>query len=75
MIASPSFEPSCNAALLAMIEELPAAADVARTWDAYLQIVGARRVLEKLSELHLKDEQQKKVKYTELDYGVNKQRP
>jgi hypothetical protein len=57
LLASPSFEPACLAALLTLVETLPAsAADPSRAWDAYLQILGARRVLEILSTLHTPDE-------------------
>lgn len=69
MLASPAFEPACNAALLGLIESLPAnAADPSRAWDCYLQIVGARAVLHKLSELHLPEEEAKREHWPTLKY-------
>lgn len=72
MLASPAFEPACNAALLTLIESLPAnAADPSKAWDCYLQIVGARAVLQKLSELHLSDESAKREQWPTLKYETN----
>lgn len=54
MLNNPAFEPACAAALASFVESLPAsAADPSKAWDSYLQILGARAVLETLSQLHL----------------------
>lgn len=75
MIASPAFEPACNAALLAMIEDMPqAVSEPSKSWDAHCQIVGARNLIQKLSELHVPDNEDKRQKWPELNYSVNKQR-
>lgn len=58
--ASVGFETTLNAALLSFVESLPEnAADPSKAWDCYLQIVGARRVLETLSRLHEPDTESK----------------
>lgn len=60
LLASPAFEPACNAALLDLIESMPmSVGDPSKAWDCYGQIVGARLVLAKLSQLHLRDEELK----------------
>jgi len=72
ILTNRAFEPACSAALLGLIESLPAhSADPSKAWDAYLQIVGARRVLEILSELHVKDEPSKAVPFPTLNYAAN----
>lgn len=69
IVANAAFESACNAALLVMIEDLPKhTGDPAASWDCHCQIVGARKVLEKLSELHLKDEAPTKEKWPTLKY-------
>jgi len=76
MLASPAFEPACNAAILGLIESLPAtAADPSKSWDCYLQIVGARRVLEILSQLHEPETTPTPQKWPTLKYddGTPKQ--
>ncbi len=56
LLENPAFEPACHAALGDVVESLPGnAAEPSRAWDSYLQILGARAVLMKLSQLHLKD--------------------
>lgn len=73
IIANAAFESACNAALLVMIEDLPKHTGApSDSWDAHCQIVGARKVLEKLSELHLKDEPEKIVKPKGIDYSVGR---
>ena len=72
ILTNRAFEPACSAALLGLIESLPAhSADPSKAWDAYLQIVGARRVLQIFSELHVKDEPRKTLKPNELNYAAN----
>lgn len=76
IIANPAFESACNAALMAMIEELPQKTTApSESWDCHCQIVGARNVLEKLSQLHEKDDEMKIVRPDELKYGTSKHRP
>lgn len=71
LVSNPAFEGACNAALLGLVEELPErVADPSKSWDAYLQIVGARRVLELLSSLHVPEEKAKNVKAPEINYGA-----
>lgn len=53
----PAFEAACAVALASFVESLPgSAAEPSKAWDSYLQILGARAVLERLSQLHLKPE-------------------
>lgn len=74
IVASTAFEPACNAALLCLIEELPEkTADPSKAWDCYLQIVGARRFIDMLSQLHVPPEKEKRVKSAELDYGLTRE--
>ncbi len=56
LLDNPAFEQACHAALADLVESLPgSAAEPSKAWDSYLQILGARSVLLKLSQLHLKD--------------------
>jgi len=58
LLEHPSFESACHAALQDMIESMPRSGfDVSKGWDSYSQILGARTVLEKLSQLHIPEEQ------------------
>lgn len=60
ILSNPAFEAACGAALMDMIESLPASvSDPSKAWDCYGQIVGARLVLEKLSQLHVPDHEPK----------------
>lgn len=57
LLNNPAFEPACAAALAVFLESLPrTVADPSKSWDCHLQHVGARSVLETLSQLHLKPE-------------------
>ena len=71
MLSSPAFEPACNAALVGLMESLPTAADPSKAWDSYLQIVGARKVLEIFSRLHEPETQQKSEPWPTLNYAAN----
>jgi len=72
ILTNRAFEPACSAALLGLIESMPAhSADPSKAWDAYLQIVGARRVLGILSELHVKDELPRPTVFPTLNYAAN----
>jgi hypothetical protein len=73
--ASAAFEPACNAAILGLIESLPTAADPAKAWDCYLQIVGARKAFEILSRLHEPDEERKPEAWPTLNYGNTPKKP
>jgi hypothetical protein len=78
MLASPSFEPACHAALASFVESLPTStAEPSKSWDAHCQIVGARRVLEILSTLHEPDTTPTPQKWPTLKYddGTPKPRP
>ncbi len=56
MLDNAAFEPACHAALGDLVESLPGSAgEPSKAWDSYLQILGARSVLQKLGQLHLKD--------------------
>jgi hypothetical protein len=69
LLADPAFEPACHAALAALVESLPpSAADPSKAWDAYLQILGARRVLDIFSRLHEPDEPARKEAWPSLNY-------
>lgn len=60
LLNNPAFEFACAAALASFIESLPSsAAEPSKAWDSYLQILGARAALLKLSQLHLTDDQPK----------------
>jgi hypothetical protein len=69
LLADPALDPALQAALLSFIEALPAtAADPSKAWDAYLQILGARRLLEILTHLHEPDEPAKSAPWPTLNY-------
>lgn len=73
LVAAPSFEVACHAALATLVESLPVGvADPSKSWDAYLQIIGARRVLEILSHLHEPDEPSKPTEWPTLNYETKK---
>ena len=58
LLEHPAFEAACHAALQDLIESMPRAGfDVSKGWDSYSQILGARLVLERLSQLHIPEEQ------------------
>lgn len=60
LLSNVAFESACAAALAEFVDSLPAsAAEPSRAWDCYLQILGARAVLEKLATLHVNDDQSK----------------
>ena len=63
---SPHFEEAINAALLQLVHELPPPTDPSRGWDTGTQIAGAKRVLEILCNLHLKDEPPHTLKLPQL---------
>jgi hypothetical protein len=57
LLNNPAFESACGAAMADFVESLPgSAAEPSKAWDSYLQILGARAVLEKLSQLHTRNE-------------------
>lgn len=60
LLTNVAFEPACAAALASFVESLPGSStDPSKAWDSYLQILGARAVLQTLSQLHLNDQQPK----------------
>ncbi len=70
------FEPACHAALSDFVESLPAnAGDPSKAWDCYLQIVGARAVLERLSRLHELPEKNRPDPWPTLHYDRPKPQP
>jgi hypothetical protein len=67
LIANASFEPACQAALAEMISNLPSQVpDLARGWDSYLQILGARAFIDQLSRLHEPPEKPRRTPWPEL---------
>lgn len=69
VIASPAFELACQAALAVFIESLPPGApDPSRSWDSWLQVTVARRVLDTLSRLHEPDEPPRREPWPSLQY-------
>lgn len=69
LLTNPAFETACNAAILGLIESLPgSAAEPSKAWDSYLQILGARRVLEILSTLHEPETTPTPQKWPSLKY-------
>lgn len=72
ILASPAFEPACIAALADYIESLPKeTSEPSKSWDCYLKILGARAVLEKLSQLHESDSAAPPTKSAVLKYQTN----
>lgn len=59
MRESTAFEPACNAAIMGLIESMPTSADPAKAWDSWLQILGARKAFEILSNLHVPETQER----------------
>lgn len=73
LLNNPAFETACSVALASFIENLPqSSADPSKAWDSYLQIVGARRVLEVLGTLHEADQEAKPTKFPTLNYDASK---
>lgn len=69
LLSNEAFEPACHAALMGLVESLPpGATDPSKAWDAYLQIVGARKVLDLLGRLHEDDEVPKPEQWPTLNY-------
>lgn len=61
-VESAAADAARDAALVLLMLEQPASPDPSRGWDSHSQLVGARRVLEILFRLHLKDEAAKGLK-------------
>jgi len=73
ILENPAFEAACNAAVLDLLENLPSqSADPSKAWDSWLQVVGARKVLQGLSELHQVDTPATPQKWPALKYDTNK---
>lgn len=69
LLSNEAFEPACHAALMELVESLPpGAADPSKAWDSYLQIVGARKVLDLLGRLHEPDATPKPEQWPTLNY-------
>lgn len=66
-----AFLTACDAALLTFGEELSNPLDP----TAQAQLVGARRVLSILKEIHQKEEAHKPIKTPSLNYDVDHRRP
>lgn len=68
---SSAFEHACQTALAELVRSLPESSpDPSRAWDSYLQILGARKVIEILSSLHEPAEKPKPIPYDTLNYKV-----
>lgn len=71
--ASAAWESACNAALMGLVEALPSqATEPSKSWDCYLQILGARAVLDIFSRLHEPDEPATQTKFPSLNYEASK---
>lgn len=64
-----AFESAIHAALLQFATELPDSPSPSCI-DPHSQMVGARKVLQMLSNIHLKEEEAKKRKTDQLNYAV-----
>jgi hypothetical protein len=65
-----SFQAACDYSLLALLEEMPEAADPSKGWDSHSQMIGARRVLDILKTIHQPIKPPKPLKPETLNYGV-----
>ena len=57
--AKPEFEEGIAAALLQLQHEMPEPIDPSRGWDQASRLAGAKRFVEILTSIHLKDEPRK----------------
>ena len=55
LASSKTFEVACDAALLDLLLEQPEHGTPEKGWDAHSRMMGAKRLIEILSKLHLKD--------------------
>lgn len=62
----PEFEEAVLAALLELQMELPEPVDPSRGWDQASRLAGARRFVQILSSIHLKEEEKAKMKLPTL---------
>jgi hypothetical protein len=66
---SAAFESACDYALLALESEMPSSlADPSKSWDYGCHMIGARRVLAILKELHVAPEPAPALKAKTLNY-------
>ena len=63
---SASAEVARDAALLEFVMNQPDGSDLAKGWDAHSQLVGAKRILGILFNLHLQEEPPKPTRLTTL---------
>lgn len=64
ILNNPAFDYACSTALAAFMEGLSRnPTDPSKSWDCYLQYLGAKAVLDQLSQLNLKPEQPKPAPY------------
>jgi hypothetical protein len=73
LLTNPAFESACKTALTSFVESLPeSTAEPSKSWDSYCQILGARRVLEILSQLHEPETTPTPTKWPSLKYDAAK---
>ena len=61
------FDAACEYALLCLVEELPSAdIDPNKNWALFSQVTGAKRLLQILRTLHLKEEPVKRMQLPQL---------
>lgn len=71
IVATKAMDAACDYALLALEEEMPSTlADPTKAWDYGAQMIGARRVLSILKNLHLPQQQPEGLKPRKLNYGA-----
>lgn len=56
IVNSSTFDAACDAALIELVLEQPTVGTPDKGWDSHSQVLGARRILEILTKLHLKEE-------------------
>lgn len=66
LASSKTFEAACDAALLELVLEQPTVGTPDKGWDSHSQVLGARRLIEILSALHIKSEPQQPMKIRNL---------
>jgi hypothetical protein len=67
-LASAGFDAACHAALNELVCDLPLnVTDPSRSWDNYLLILGARKFIEKFSQLNWPATEPKPFHYPELN--------
>lgn len=73
--ADPAFEHALHAAMLTVVEQTPRVLDVAQSWDAHAQILGAMKFMAALRTIHQTQATQKWVAWPNLQPQPDKERP